>query len=37
MKTELAVQEHAATCPTDVRFWNKADMAIAPSDVRFWA
>ncbi len=36
MKTERAVQERAATRPTDVRFWHKADIAIALPNVRFW-
>jgi hypothetical protein len=29
MKTERAVQERAATRPTDVRFWHKADIPLA--------
>ena len=36
MKPELALQERAATCPTDVCFWHKADMATGSIDVRFW-
>ena len=35
MKPELALQERAATCPIDVRFWHKADIATVPNDVRF--
>jgi hypothetical protein len=36
MKTEIAVQERAATRPTDVRFWHKADIVLMPTNVRFW-
>jgi hypothetical protein len=35
MKPEPALQERAATCPTDVCLWHKADMSHVRSDVRF--
>jgi hypothetical protein len=29
-ENRIAVQERAATCPTDVRFWHKADLSRPP-------
>ena len=37
MKTERAVQERAATRPTDVRFQHKADLKPTPANARFRA